>query len=158
MDVETLARTIQSILAPVVMISACAIILGGLWGHVSSINDRLRAMNRERLELWRAASADAYTMERLLQIDTQTPTLVRRHRRVIQAIVSMYGAILVYIVSMFAIAGASLVNISAALALLLFLVGTLLLLVAILLAILEIRISQTAIEFEVRRVGSLRHS
>ena len=157
MDVETLARTIQSILAPVVMISACAIILGGLWGHASSINDRLRAMNHERLELWRAASVDAYTTERLHQIDTQTPTLMGRHRRVIQAIVTMYGAILVYIVSMFAIAAASVVNISALPALLLFLAGTTLLLVAILLAILEIRISQTAIEFEVTRVAGLRH-
>ena len=157
MDVETLARTIQSILAPVVMISACAITLGGLWGHASSINDRLRAMNRERLDLWRAAATDVYTTERLLQIDTQTPTLVSRHRRVIQAIVAMYAAILVYIVSMFAIAGASLANISATFALLLFLAGTLLLLIAILLAVLEIRISQTAIEFEVNRVAGLRH-
>ncbi len=157
MDVETLARTIQSILAPVVMISACAIILGGLWGHASSINDRLRAMNGERLELWRAGAADAYMGERLLQIDTQTPTLVQRHRRVIQAIVTMYGAILVYIVSMFAIAGASLANISATFALLLFLAGTFLLLIAILLATLEVRISQTAIEFEVNRVAGLRH-
>lgn len=157
MEVETLARTIQNILAPVVMVSACAITLGGLWGHASSINDRLRAMNQERLELWRAAASDAYTTERLLQIDTQTPILVRRHRRVIQAIVTMYGAILVFIVSMFAIAATSVVNISAAVALVLFLAGTLLLLIAILLAILEIRISQTAIEFEVQRVGSLRH-
>ncbi len=157
MDVETLARTIQSILAPVVMISACAIILGGLWGHASAINDRLRAMNHERLELWRAAATDAYTVERLHQIDTQTPTLVRRHRRVIQAIVTIYGAILVYIVSMFAIAGASLANVSATFALLLFLTGTFLLLVAILLAILEIRISQVAVEFEVKRVAGLRH-
>ncbi len=156
MDVETLARTIQSILAPVVMISACAITVGGLWGHASSINDRLRALNHERLELWRAGATDVYAVERLHQIDTQTPTLVRRHRRVIQSIVAMYGAILVYIVSMFAIAGANLANISATLALLLFLAATFLLLIAILLAILEIRISQTAIEFEVNRVAGLR--
>ncbi|MCW5849365.1 MAG: DUF2721 domain-containing protein [Anaerolineae bacterium] len=156
MDVENLARTIQIVLAPVVMISACAITVGGLWGHASSINDRLRAMNRERLELWRSASDDVYTTERLLQIDTQTPSLVCRHRRVIQAIVTIYAAILVYIVSMFLIAAASMMNISATLALLLFLAGTLLLLIAIVLAILEIRISQTAIEFEVQRAGRLR--
>ncbi len=156
MDVETLARAIQSILAPVVMISACAITLGGLWGHASAINDRLRTLNHERLDLWRAPSADAYTTERLLEIDTQTPILMGRHRRVLEAIVTMYVAILVYIASMFAIAGAVLLNISATLALLLFLAGTLLLLVAIVLAILEIRTAQTVIEYEVNRVASLR--
>jgi hypothetical protein len=156
MDVETLARTIQIILAPVVMITSCAIILGGLWSHASSINDRLRAMNRERLDLWRAPSADAYTAERMLEIDTQAPLLLRRHRRVRDAIVTIYVAILVYISSMFATAGAALLNISATLALLLFLAGTLLLLSGVLLAILEIRISQSALEYEVERVTSLR--
>jgi hypothetical protein len=155
MDVQTLASTIQSILAPVVMITACAITLGGLWSHALGINDRLRALNHERLELWRVPSSEAYTAERLLEIDTQTPILVRRHRRLLDAIVAMYAAILVYIFSMFAIAGAAFLNMSATLALLLFLAGTLLLLVAILLAILEIRSAQTAVEFEVKRVASL---
>ncbi len=155
MDIQMLAQTIQSILAPAVMVSACAITLGGLWNHVSAINDRLRAMNHERLELYRAPSADAYAAERLLEIDTQTPTLVRRHRVLLDAIVIMYMAILVFIVSMFAIAGATLLNISATLALALFLIGTLLLLVSILLAILEIRVARTALEFEVNRVASL---
>jgi uncharacterized membrane protein len=57
---------------------------------------------------------------------------------------------------MFATAGAALLNISATLALLLFLAGTLLLLSGVLLAILEIRISQSALEYEVERVTSLR--
>lgn len=156
MNVQTLAQTIQSILAPVVMVSACAILLGGLWSHASAINDRLRSMNRERLDLWRAPSTDAYGAERLLEIDKQTPLLVRRHRVLLDAIVIMYAAILVFIVSMFAIAGVALLNISATLALFLFLAGTLLLLVSILLAILEIRVARSALEFEVNRVASLR--
>ncbi len=155
MDVETFARTIQTILAPVVMVSACAIILGGLWSHATSINDRLRVMNRERLDLWRAPSTDAYAAERTLEIDTQAPMLLRRHLRVRDAIVTLYAAVLVYLVSMFAIAGASLLNTPATLALLLFLVGTLLLLTGVGLAILEIRSSQAALEYEVKRVASL---
>jgi hypothetical protein len=137
------------------MVSACAITVGGLWSHGSSINDRLRAMNRERLELWHMPSRDAYTAERLQEIDTQAPLLVRRHRRVRDSIVLIYAAMLVYILSMFAIAASALLNTNALPALLLFLAGTLLLLVAILLAILEIRISQSALEYEVKRVASL---
>ncbi len=156
MDVNSLARTIDLILAPVVMVTACAIILGGLWGHASAINDRLRGMNRERMELWRAPDTDAYTTERLLEIDTQAPWLVRRHRRVLDAIVDIYVAVLTYLLCMFSIAGAVLLNMAATLALLLFLLGTSALLVGILLAILEIRISQKALEWEVKRVGSLR--
>jgi hypothetical protein len=156
MDVQTLARTIQIILAPVVMVTACAIILGGLWNHASSINDRLRTMNHERLDLWRAPAADAYTAERTLEIDHQAPLLLRRHRRVRDAIVTVYGAILVYIVSMFAIAGSALLSLSGTLALALFLAATLLLLAGVLQAINEIRISQVTLEWEVNRVGSLR--
>ena len=156
MDVQSLVRAIQIILAPVVMVTACAIILGGLWGHATSINDRLRAMNRERLELWHQPAADAYTSERLAEIDTQAPMLLRRHRRVRDGIVTIYTAILVYILSLFAIALAVLVNATAMPALLLFLGGTLLLLVGILLAILEIGISQSALDYETRRVEALR--
>ncbi len=155
MDVDTLARTISLILAPVVRVSACAIILGGLWSHASSINDRLRGMNRERLELWCSSASDAYTVERLQEIDTQAPWLVRRHRRVRDAIVTIYASMLIYLLSMFAIAGAALLNMAATVALLLFLLGTLALLAGVLLAILEIRVAQNALEWEVNRVASL---
>jgi len=155
-DVDTLARTIQTILAPVVMVTACAIILGGLWGHIAAINDRLRLMNRERLELWRASSTDAYTSERLLQIDTQAPQLLRRHRLVLDAIVTIYAAMLVYLVSMLAIAGSTLLKIPASLALFLFLIGTLLALGGLLVAIFELRASQSALEWETRQVASLK--
>ncbi len=158
MDVETLARIIQVILAPVVMITACAIILGGLWGHASAINDLLRAMMRERLEIWRGPWLDNYSAERLQELDAQAPMLLRRHRRVRDAIVTIYAAILAYITSMFAIAGAALLNLRplVTLALLLFLAGTLLLLSGVLLAILEIRSSQSALDYEVNRVSGLK--
>jgi hypothetical protein len=138
------------------MVTACAIILGGLWTHAESINDRLRAMNRERLDLWRQPTADAYTTERLAEIDAQAPVLLRRHHRVRQAIVMAYTAIMVFILSMFAIALAVLRNATGVPALLLFLTATLLLLVAVVLAILEIRISHTALEYETNRVEALR--
>jgi hypothetical protein len=155
MDVATLAQTIQIILTPVVMITACAITLGGLWNHASSINDRLRSMNHERLDIWRKVSMDGYSTERTEEIDTQVPILVRRHRQMLQAIVAMYAAILIFVLSMFAIAGAELLHISATLALLLFLAGNFLVLIAILMAVAEIRNAQIALEYEVNRVAAL---
>jgi len=54
MNTEMVTRIIQTIIAPVVMVNACAILLGGLVSHSNAINDRLRAMARERIEMLRA--------------------------------------------------------------------------------------------------------
>ena len=47
MDVQTAAKTIQLILAPVVMVSACGILLTGMLGHFGNINDRIRMPARK---------------------------------------------------------------------------------------------------------------
>src|SRR5579859_706139 len=54
MSVEAITRMIQLILAPVVLVSACAIFVGGLLSHYEAINARMRSMARERLELVRS--------------------------------------------------------------------------------------------------------
>ena len=48
MDLEMVARTIQFIIAPAVMITSCCIPGTGLLGHYSSIGERLRVTVRER--------------------------------------------------------------------------------------------------------------
>jgi hypothetical protein len=48
---DLVARTIQLILAPVVMISSAAVILNGLLAHYGEVNARIRAMDRERFDL-----------------------------------------------------------------------------------------------------------
>lgn len=53
MNGEMIARNIQIILAPVVMITMCVILLGGLHGRYQTINDRLRLMTAERPALLR---------------------------------------------------------------------------------------------------------
>jgi hypothetical protein len=47
MSAEMVARTIQLIIAPVVMVTTCSILLGGLLSHYAALNDRLRGMARE---------------------------------------------------------------------------------------------------------------
>ena len=80
MSPEAIGRTIQLILAPVVMFSACSVFVGGVLNHYTSVGDRIRALTRERLELLRAGKS-TLGLERLDEIDTQLPELLhKRHR------------------------------------------------------------------------------
>lgn len=171
MTTDTIARLIQLILAPVVMVSAwmvsaCAILVSGALSHYAAINDRLRALARERLELLRgptgklrmpAASEDAFTTKRLQEIDDQLPGLAHRLDLVHSALVAVYGAILVLVLSMFVIAFAALDSSSplATAALVIFLLGTAIMLVGIVLVAIEIGQSNGTIQYEVRRVMRL---
>ncbi|HEV8637913.1 MAG TPA: DUF2721 domain-containing protein [Chloroflexota bacterium] len=162
MDADAAARTIQLVLAPVVMVTACALVLGTLLGRYGAVNDRLRAMARERLELvsaGRAPGTERFAAERLQEIDVQLPELLRRHTLLHYAVVVGYGAVLVFIMSMFVLAaavssgGAS----TAVAALWVFLAGTGALLLAVLLALLEALVSHRAVQYEVGRVRGLEH-
>jgi AcrR family transcriptional regulator len=167
MNAEMFGRTIQMILAPVVMITACGLVLSGLWSHFTSINERLRAMTRERLELLRSHATqamgastrtDPVSIERIREIDTEAPELLARHKRVQEAVMAIYGAILIFVASMFVIATAVVVDAAAitTLALLLFLGGTAALLFGVVLILVEVRTSHRTIDYEVGRVLSLR--
>jgi hypothetical protein len=165
MNVETVARTIQLILAPVVMVTACAILLGSLQTRYGAINDRLRIMARERLELLMqsraspdtAAMGDPFTSERLSQIDTQLPMLLKHHTLCHHAVLVVYCAVVVFLADMFVIALSSLVSsdLLATLILLLFLVGIALLLAGAAFAALEVSTSHRALHYEVLRVKNL---
>lgn len=167
MSAETIARTIQLILAPVVMVSACAILTGGIHTHYAAVNERLRALSRERLELLRGADGmhnvtgpvhDALHIERLSEVDWQLPRLLRRHELIHHGLLAIYGAIATFVLSMFVIAFVAAIPSSQALAgtaLLIFLAGTALLLVGAVLVCYEIRLSDDAVQHEVKRVVAL---
>jgi hypothetical protein len=155
---DDIAHIIQSILAPVVMVTACAIIVGGLMAHYQSVNDRLRAMTRERLDLLRGPSdADPITLERLSEIDYQAPELVHRHQLIRDAILALYGAMFVFVACMLAIGIAAMSGspLAAQSVLVLFLIGVLTLLLGLTISSLEIRVSHRAVDYEVQRVLSL---
>ncbi len=155
MNVEMIARTIQFILAPAVMVNACAVMLGGLLAHYAAINQRLRGMARERLEVLRN-QPDPIAQERLSELDIQAPDLLNRHKLVRDSILAVFSAVALYVLSMLAIALAAF---SAAwvatLALALFLIGTTVMLMGVMYVVLEIRNSHRAVEFEVQRVSKL---
>jgi hypothetical protein len=162
MDPETASRTIQLILAPVVMVSACAAILNGLLSRYGGINDRLRNMAHERLDLLRegggkVVGCDEMARERLYEIDTQAPELLKRHKKVRNAVLAVYSAISVFVLSMFviALAAATKSRVAAVVALSIFLLGTAVLLTAAVITVLEVKNSHKAMHYETERVLGL---
>lgn len=156
MDIASVARNIQIILAPVVMVTACAILVQGLLARYVTINERLRAMSAERLRLLYTQD-DEFRARRLQLIDKQVPILLSHHRRTRDAVVSVYGAVLIFIVDMFIIASAAMYMSAwlATLSLLLFLAGIAVLFLGVLLIALEIRTSHQALHYEVASVLAL---
>ncbi len=156
-NAENVSRIIQLILAPAVIISACAIIVGGLVSRAAAVNDRIRVMNRERVDLLGQGATHSLAKERLREIDQQIPDLLHRLRLSHHAVTATYGAILVLIGDMLVIAVAALTNnvVAGWLALLVFLSGAALLGLAVVLTIRELQKSLTSIKYEVERVSSL---
>lgn len=166
MDQFDATRLIQAILSPVVMITACALLINGMLGRYAAINDRLRLMAHERFELLQREKAnlrdafmpeDPYVAERLDELDTQMPELLMRHDLIHRALIATYLAILVLVLCMAVLAGTAFdrSGVFARVALVVFLLGTLSMLVGVLLIALEVRVSQDAISYEARRVLGL---
>ena len=160
MTVQTAARTIQLILAPVVMISACGILLSGMLSHYASINDRIRKLTGERLQLSQlrpVAGHEAFAGERLVEIDHQVPMLIARHRQVHHAILLANTAVAILVLSMFMIAGTALGHSSATgtVALFVFLTGTAALMISAAFLALEVRSSHRSVSYEAMRVIGL---
>jgi hypothetical protein len=160
---QAIAAIIQLIIAPVVMITACSIFVNGLLVRYGAINDRMRLMARERLDLCFGGATGAASVpaslvaERLAQIDYQLPLLVARHKQMHDSVLTVYLAVLLYVVDMFLIA----VSVTAeqawlsTLVLIVFLVGTAVFFVSVLLAVLEVRASHLTVSYEVARVAAL---
>ncbi|MGO9779509.1 MAG: DUF2721 domain-containing protein [Streptosporangiaceae bacterium] len=156
---------IQAMVAPGVLITTAAILSGAVLSMYGSVNDRMRAMDHERLSilsrsdgmLRSAADVPASGRERLTQIDEQLPMLLRRHRLLRDAVLLIYAGLAVLVLSVIAIA-ISVTNRSGAIgtvALVLVLAGTVTLLGGLLFAARSIMISADAIDYEVRRSLSL---
>jgi Protein of unknown function (DUF2721) len=159
-NIETAGKTIQLILAPVVMVTACGILITGMLSQYAAINDRIRALVAERLGLLGVelgADREAFARERLAEIDHQVPILIHRHRMVHHAILLGYVAVVTLVVSMFVIGAAALAHSSVlgTIALFVFLAGTAVMLVAAWFMVAEIKGSHVAVTYEAMRVVGL---
>ncbi|HEX5416113.1 MAG TPA: DUF2721 domain-containing protein [Chloroflexota bacterium] len=166
MTPQAVAQAIQFILAPVVMVTTCALLLNGVLSRYAAINDRLRLMAQERLNLLQSRGSghstpnqesDALTAERLRQIDTQVPELLNRHELLRDVLLILYSAITVFIVSVILIAVATVFGIgwAATAALVVFLVGTIGMLIGTVLTSIETSYSHRALGYEIHRIMKL---
>lgn len=158
MDVEMVVRNVPIILAPVVLMTVCAILAQAILGPYTAINARLRALARERLD--RVAGdgeSDALRRERIHLVEAQIPRLLHHHRRLRDALQALYAAEGIFITSMFLIAAAALAasTMLATVALGVFLLGAGVLFVGGLLTALEVRSAHTALHDDVQQVLDL---
>ncbi len=160
MDIQTAGKTIQLIVAPAVMVTACGLLLNGMLAHYTSINNRIRSLVAERLQLVFLAPADdheALARERLTEIDHQVPMMIDRHRQVHHAILLGNTAVVTLVSSMFVIGAAAFAdsNLLGTLALLIFLAGTACVLLAAAFMAIEVRSSHRSVAYEAMRVVGL---
>ena len=135
MTIDVIIRTIQLMLAPVVMVTACSSYINMLAYDYQFIVSSIRSMSREHLDLLQAATnnetvvsvstLDAVSRERLHEIENELPSLLQQHGFRRNALLCINLAILIFIASMFLIAVAEFTNIppGAFIALLTFLTG-----------------------------------
>ncbi|WP_458650920.1 DUF2721 domain-containing protein [Sivoneniella epilithica] len=155
MNAESVARTIQLIIAPAVLMSVCTLAQNGILTRYTSVGDRMRKIDQDRLDLLQKSSGDNYWKERLNLLDQQVPIFVRRHMLLQKASLSIYGSILTLLLCMFAIALTVLLNSNwlAIAVLALFLIGAGILVTGVFFCALEVRISHQAICYELRRLS-----
>ena len=158
---------IQAMVALVVLITTGAILSSALLAMYGSVNDRMRAMDRERLDILTGTSRDCcgrpprcqtgWSGAADLKNDTEAPMLLRRDHLLHNGVLLIYGAVAVLVLSVIAI-GVAVTGRSAGAgtaALVLVLAGTVTLLGGLLFAARSIMISMNAIDYEVRRALSL---
>ena len=161
----TSVSAISDMVAPVVLLTVGSMLCNGLLGAYSGVNDRLREMTRERIEIRTGrdgevldtAKVDAAGRERLAEIDHQVPMILRRLQQARIALLLIYMAIAVFGLSIIAIAVAVSDDSDAfgQTALALVLAGTVVLLVGIVVAAISLVRSADAITYAIDRTRSL---
>ena len=160
MTIDSIIRIIGFTLAPVVMITSCAILLNGLLTRYESLSARMRVMHHERLELLQGLGNTTssvvptvgFSTRRIHEIEVQLPHLLRRHKLIHNAVLAENAAILLLVFSMFIIALAEWTNstLTSTIALFVFLAGTGALLVGVIITNLELSRSQREVAYEIQ--------
>jgi type IV secretory pathway VirB6-like protein len=153
----TTLEMIQFILAPVVMITACALLLNSLGSRYTTVMNRLRSLSHERFDLLQKTDPPetrfSFIQERIQQIESQLPELLNHHKALHHAILRIYGAIALFLASMFMLSGAAMTEwrFLEIVALIVFLSGVGFLFLSILFIAVDFRQSHQVTENEVKR-------
>jgi hypothetical protein len=154
MSHETLVRTINLIIAPVVMLTTCGIMLNGLLVRYTWLSDRVRSVHQERLNLLDLdLSQHKSKGDQIHHLDHLLPDLLRHHHQVHDVLVLIYLSILIFMLDMLVIALATVNDVEwlHQLVVIVFLVGISILLGGMVLIAYELRTSHHSIKLEVNQ-------
>jgi hypothetical protein len=161
----TAVNAISAMVAPVVLLTTGGLLSNGLLTVYGSVNDRLREMTRERIQLLTGPTGEKLELtavpvmnrERLNEIRVQLPLILRRHRLTRLAVFTIYVAIGVLGLSIvvIAIAVGQDDEIAGRVALGLVLAGTAIMLLGLAVAATSLAKSADAISYAVERTMSL---
>jgi hypothetical protein len=161
----TAVNAISDMVAPVVLLTVGGMVSNGLITIYSDIDNRMRDMTRERLEIRRGPAGQvldpdnvpAIDQERLTEIGMQLPMLLRRHKLTRLSVLTIYIALVVLVVSIVVIAIAVALDdeIAGRAALGLVLAGTIIILLGLGVAAMSLAKSADAISYAVKRTTEL---
>jgi hypothetical protein len=154
---------ISAMVAPVVLLTTGGLLSNGLLMAYSAVNDRMRQMTRERIEIRAGPRGEmlgrvpSVGQERLAEIDTQLPMMLRRHHLLRDAVLLVYAAIGVLGLSTIFIAVAVVLHSEnfGRVALGLVLAGTIIMLTGLVAAGMSLARSADAITYAVERTRRL---
>lgn len=146
-----ITKFISDMLAPVVMISACGLLLLGLQNKYSNIINAIRELDEEKRELKLRDVLNKFQEARLKSIEKQVSQLLRRARFNKNSILNFYTGMIFFMLTSLLIA---LKNLGffikgEIVPLILFLCGTAFVFSGTVFAYLEVRISYRVIQLEV---------
>jgi hypothetical protein len=152
--------SIQQLLAPVVMISACGLLCMGLYNRLSTIIARIRQFNRERLEHAIRQRGAADTVKRMLELhddalEKQIPGMLHRARLIHRALLCLVACVIGMLVSSLLIGVAMLVPVVLNGAIAAFVFGVTSMLVGMMFAFRELTVSLSQVQLEAAALEEL---
>jgi hypothetical protein len=152
-SIEGVTKTIDLIIAPVVLITACVLTINGLIVRYNSLADYIRTLNREVSGLRNTNTEQNQAKEqRLQELEYLLSDLLHHHHFVHDAALMVYLSILIFMLDMLVIAIAVATNINwlSQMALIVFLSGVAILFIGMLLIANELLTSHHSIQLEVQ--------
>ena len=149
-NISQAVQFISGLLAPAIMISSCGLILLGLQNKYSNIIDRIRELNEERRRLGLMESLDPNQERRMRSLTAQIEKLLVRARLDRNGILSLYLAILSFILTSLLIAPAYFGSFALiTLSIMTFVAGIGLVLIGVIYVALEVINSYKVVKYEV---------
>ncbi len=148
---EMTTRAIQAIIAPAVMISACAILVNGVILRYNAIDNLLRSFNQEVLKLRINLSEEhPLNRSRVHHLEHLIPSLLHHHHLLHHILALIYLAVFIFVIDMLAVAVSMSIPVLwvSYFVLAIFLVGVVVLCGSLFLAFYELRASHHFIQLE----------